>query len=694
MKTVCTLLVLTLTILVGTEAFATGALFVKDIRSTNYQAAPIRFYDAKAIIDDQVATTSIDETFTNTLSVTAEATYIFPLPEGAVITELAYWMNGVKYIGSVKEKKAAQQAYNDKIRRLLDPALLQYAGDNVFKLNIAPINPNTDVRFQITYTELLKYEFGKVNYKFLLNATSMSPKPLERVSLTIDAYSQRNFLSVTSPSHGNFTAHSITKVNDKYYKLAFGDEHYLPTSDYVMQFETARDGVDMNVLTYIGAPQDSLGDGFFAAWITPPDNMNNQYALPRSIVFTADVSSSMDGKRIVALKEALNVFINELKPTDKFNIVVFSTGVVRMKPDVVDATEANLIEARQFVDKLVALGLTNINDALNTSLGMTFSDSTTNSIVFMTDGMPSWGEMDSLKILANVKAMNTKKIRIFSFGIGEDVNKYLLTNLAAQNNGYTAYIQQEDSIAVVIANHFKKITLPALQTPAITYGGLQTYDVYPIILPDLFFGSQVLQLGRYKNGGTYPVTLTGKIRGNDINQQQDVVFPTIVGGNKSVSRLWAQLKINELLDQITKFGERKELVDQIIALSIKFGILTKYTALYADPDDKSTDVIEETTTVENATIQLSAPAPNPSSGTVSIQFTVKTNVAGSIVKVSVYDAFGNNIATIANAYFESGTHTLQWNEVNANGEYLQSGVYFIHIESNGATLIQKIIIIH
>lgn len=694
MKTVCTLLVLTLTLLVGTEVFATGALFVKDIRSTNYQAAPIRFYDAKAIIDDQVATTSIDETFTNTLSVTAEATYIFPLPEGAVITELAYWMNGVKYIGSVKEKKAAQQAYNDKIRRLLDPALLQYAGDNVFKLNIAPINPNTDVRFQITYTELLKYEFGKVNYTFLLNATSMSPKPLERVSLTIDAYSQRNFLSVTSPSHGNFTAHSITKVNDKYYKLAFGDEKYLPTTDYVMQFETARDGVDMNVLTYIGAPQDSLGDGFFAAWITPPDNMNNQYALPRSIVFTADVSSSMDGKRIAALKEALNVFINELKPTDKFNIVVFSTGVVRMKPDVVDATEANLIEARQFVDKLVALGLTNINDALNTSLGMTFSDSTTNSIVFMTDGMPSWGEMDSLKILANVKAMNTKKIRIFSFGIGDDVNKYLLTNLAAQNNGYTAYIQQEDSIAVVIANHFRKITLPALQTPEITYGGLQTYDVYPILLPDLFFGSQVLQLGRYKNGGTYQVTLTGKIRSNDINQQQDVVFPTIVGGNKSVSRLWAQLKINELLDQITKFGERKELVDQIIALSIKFGILTKYTALYADPDDKSTDVIEETTTAENATIQLSAPAPNPSSGTVAIQFTVKPNVAGSVVKISVYDAFGNSIATIANAFFESGTHTLQWNEVNANGEYLSSGVYFIHIESNGATLIQKIIIIH
>ncbi|MBL7975736.1 MAG: T9SS type A sorting domain-containing protein, partial [Candidatus Kapabacteria bacterium] len=155
-----------------------------------------------------------------------------------------------------------------------------------------------------------------------------------------------------------------------------------------------------------------------------------------------------------------------------------------------------------------------------------------------------------------------------------------------------------------------------------------------------------------------------------------------------------QLKINELLDQITKFGERKELVDQIIALSIKFGILTKYTALYADPDDKSTDVIEETPITENATIQLSAPAPNPSSGTVAIQFTVKPNVAGSIVKVSVYDTFGNNIATIANAYFESGTHTLQWNEVNANGEYLPSGVYFIHIESNGATLIQKIIIIH
>jgi len=694
MKSIRTICVLAACILQFAELHATGALFVKDIRGTNYQVAPIRFYDAKATIDDQVATTSIDQTFTNTLSVIAEATCIFPLPEGAVITELAYWMNGVKYIGSVKEKKAAQQAYNDKIRKLLDPALLQYAGDNVFKLNIAPINPNSDVRFQITYTELLKYEFGKVNYKFLLNSTGISPKPLERVSLSIDAYSQTNFISITSPTHGNFTAHHITKVNDKQYKLTFGDEKYLPTSDYVLLFETARDGVDMNVLTYIGTPQDSLGDGFFAAWITPPDNLNNQYAQPRSIVFTADVSSSMDGKRIASLKEALQVFINELKPTDRFNIIVFSTGVVSMKPDLVETSESNIAEARQFVDKLVALGLTNINDALGTSLKMTFTDTTSNSIVFMTDGTPSWGEMDSLKILLNVKNANTKNIRIFSFGIGTDLNKYLLTNLAAQNNGYTAYIQSEDSIAVVIANHFQKISLPALQTPAMNYGSLQTYDVYPIILPDLFFGTQVLQLGRYKNGGTYPVSLTGKIRGNHITQTKDVVFPTIVGGNKSVSRLWAQMKINELLDQITNFGERKELVDQIISLSIKFGILTKYTALYADPDDKSTNVIEEQLRSENKSVQLSAPTPNPSTGIVSIQFTVKPISSGQVVRITIYNALGNKVTTLTNEYYEAGVHTIQWLGIGNTGEAVPNGVYYVHMVCNGETLVQKIIIQH
>lgn len=671
---------------------ATGALFVKDLRATDYQVAAIKTYDAKTTIEDQVATTYIDETFFNHLNTTAEATCIFPLPEGAVITELIYWMNGVKYIASVKEKKAAQQAYNDKIRRMLDPALLQFAGDNVFKLNIAPLNPRTDVRFAITYTELLPYEFGKVSYKFLLNATSISSKPLERVSLTINAHTQSKFISMTSPTHGNFTVHKIQQNSPSDYTMTFGDENFLPDRDYVLSFETARDGVDIHALGYVGAPQDSLGDGFFATWITPPDNLNEQYATPRNIVFVADISSSMEGRRITQLKEALGVFLDALMPYDRFNIVVFSTNVVSMKSDLVQATPQATSDARNFVQKLGAVGLTDIDDALKASLSMSFSDSTANSIVFMTDGMPSWGEMDSSKILANVKRGNTKNIRIFSFGIGEDLNKYLLTNLASQNAGYTAYINSADSIPVVIANHFKKISLPALQAPSIDYGSLQTYDVYPIVLPDLFFGAQVLQLGRYKSGGVYPVTLKGKIRGNDITQTSNVNFPSTVGGNKSVSRLWAQLKINELLGQIDRFGERKELVDAIIQLSIKFGILTRYTALYADPDDKATPVVEEGTAMENATLAMSAAMPNPFSSLCAFTLRIKPTTGMQHVRIAVYDVMGNLITYLADDAFDTGEYRFEWNGTKESGEAASAGIYLLRVECGNNILTQKIVL--
>lgn len=673
----------------ATNMFATGAMFVKDLRGGNYQVTPIRFYDAVTTIEDQVATTKIDQTFRNTLSMTAEATCIFPLPEGAVITELAYWMNGVRYIGSVKEKQAAQKAYNDKIRQLLDPALLQYAGDNIFKLNIAPINANTDVRFEITYTELLKYEFGKVQFTFLLNSTSVSSKPLERVSLRINASTQRGFRSVVSPSHANFTAHRIEKLSDSQYTLTFGDENYLPTSDYRLELETIRDGVDMNVLGYVGDVKDSLGDGFFAAWITPPDNLNATYAVPQSTVFTADISSSMDGKRIAQLKQALHVFLNSLTPRDKFNIIVFSTNIVSMENNLIDATETNIEKARVFVDKLVALGLTNIDEGLQRSLAMTFPDSTSNSIVFLTDGIPSWGEIDSTKILAKVKAQNTKGIRIFSFGIGEELNKYLLSNLSAQNNGYTAYIKSDDSISVVIANHFKKISLPALQSPTINYSTLQTYDVYPVVLPDLFFGMQVLQLGRYRNGGTHSLTLTGQIRGNTITQTKDVFFPVATGGNKSVSRLWAQAKIDELLHQISLYGERKELVDQIISISIRFGILTKYTALYADPDDKSTDVEDEQFTTSNNHIVSSHASPNPSSGAVRFTFELREE---QLVKVRVYSIHGECIATLCESSFQSGKHSVEWNGKDNRGFNVPNGLYLIKLDCANSTVTHKVLL--
>ena len=287
------------------NARATGALFVRPLRSNQtFNLMAIKIYDATATLQDQIALTHVDQTFFNETNQQVEATFVFPLPEGAVITELYYWFNGQRYKASVRERQEAQRDYNQKIRRYLDPALLQYLGNNLFKLNIAPINPQSEVRFEITYAELLPYEFGNIEYRFLLKTTGLSPKPLERVSVQITAKTHSAFKTFLLPGHQNSTATQITQISPQEYQVVFGDENFIPERDLLLRFETRRQNVDMNLITYTPAVEDSFGtESFYALWITPPDSISETEAIPRNIVFTADVSSSMElSKKMVLVR--------------------------------------------------------------------------------------------------------------------------------------------------------------------------------------------------------------------------------------------------------------------------------------------------------------------------------------------------------------------------------------------------------
>jgi len=173
------------------SAAASGVLFVRPMRSTKtYQSMVIKSYDASVGIQDHIATTHVDQTFTNTMNAQVESTLLFPLPDGAVITEMIYWFNGKRYVANIREKKEAQAAYDANLRKYMDPALLQETGDNVFKLNIAPIEPLSDVRVEITYTEILPYSSGNLTYTHLLRTTGASPQPLQRVSVRVEARTQ------------------------------------------------------------------------------------------------------------------------------------------------------------------------------------------------------------------------------------------------------------------------------------------------------------------------------------------------------------------------------------------------------------------------------------------------------------------------------------------------------------------------
>lgn len=661
------------------SSFALGVLFSRPLNSNNtYNKMWIKTVDADVEIDGQIGVTYVDQTFKNEMNTVVEAVWVFPLPEGAVVTELFYWFNGVRYKGAIKELQEARNAYEGQIRRSLDPALLEYLGDNLYRLSIAPINPLTDVRTEITYVELLPYEFGTVDYTFLLNAVELTPKPLQRISVQTVVETQNPIKYFESPSHGTSTATQITRINDNKYEVTFGDENFMPDKDLKLQYETKRDQVDVNVVRYTPTVSDSIGtDSWYAVWITPPDNPDNEEIIPKKIVFTTDVSSSMEGTRIEQLKQSLLTFLNNLDSNDYFNIITFGTNVVHFQPDLIKATTENIETAREFVVDIGALGLTNIDDALTQSLQQSFSDGYANSIVFLTDGYPTWGETFIPNILSNVRANNTKNVSIFSFGVGEDISQTLLTQLAVENGGYAEYIYEDDDIATKISNHFKRISKPVLTDLEIKIEGLVTSDKFPRPMPDLYWGNQVLQLGIYKNSGDFPVYLNGKIREKNVSYRANASFENIPGGHRFVPRLWAKAKIDYLMDQIDIYGEIDELVDQIIELSLKFQILTKYTAFYADPNEPGTVVEKDDNGELPDGFVLHQNYPNPFNPTTTIQYELPTQ---GHITIKIFDLTGRLVKVLADKEQRAGAFTVQWDGTNLLGNTVAAGVYMYRVE--------------
>ncbi len=675
-------------------ALATGALYVRPLNSNEqYRLMTIKTYDATVNIQDQIAVTHVDQVFTNRTGNRVESTFIFPLPDGAVITELIYWFNGLKYTASLRERQEAQQAYNERIRQRVDPALLQYFGDNVYKLNIAPIEPNSDVRFEITYAELLPYEFGAVSYRFPLKTTGLSPSPLERVSVRVDATTSRAFRSFTSPSHGNTAANGITRVSPSHYTVIFGDENFTPDRDLQLRYETRRSSIDINVLTYTPTPQDSFGvNSFYALWVTPPDSAST-VTIPRNIVFTVDISSSMEGKRIEQLKDALRAFLDALDPRDKFNIVLFSTTTQPYRPDLVQATAEEIVRARRFVDEVGAAGLTNIDDALTRSLAMSYAEYTANTVVFMTDGYPTWGEQNLKAIADGATARNHGRVRIFPFGIGDEVSKELLGDIAQRNGGYPTYIAADDSIAATFANYFRRVSQPALTNLELDYGGLATYDRYPTTLPNLFWGNQVLQFGRYTNSGTFTLALHARQLNEPLTITNQVSFPDVPGGNRAVARLWAKYKIDYLLEQIRTYGEKKELVNAVIDLSIRFGILTPYTAFYSDPNtDHPTGVADREERLVPTRIVIEPNTPNPFTASTRIAYWIPAGGTAHAV-VAIYDVAGKRVKTIVDGDMAPGRHETAWDGTDDAGGRVPAGVYICRVDAAGSSATQRLILI-
>jgi Ca-activated chloride channel family protein len=563
-------------------------------------------------INDQVATTSVAQEFYNPNSARLEGTFIFPIAKGAHINKFTMDIDGKAVEAELLAADKARHIYEDIVRKLKDPALLEYAGRDVFKVRIFPIEPNSRKRVTISYTQLLKSDEGLVSYSLPLSTEQFSPKPLKNVSLKVELETKRPLKSIYSPTHAvEIKRHGSTSATVGY---EAGDVQ--PDTDFALYFAPEKDELGVNLL----ASRVAGEDGYFLLLASPGMDVKENQVVAKDVVFVLDTSGSMAGKKMEQAKKALSFCVENLNDNDRFELLRFSTEVEPLFDKLAEATSQNRAKAQSFVNDLRANGGTAIDDALKKALKLApgnqrdeeSADSLTHHetrpaeapseggsritqrpfvIIFLTDGRPTIGATDEETILSHVKVGNGARTRIFCFGIGTDVNTHLLDHITEETRAFSQYVLPEEDLEIKVSSFFSKIKDPVLANPVIKFSGdIRVTSLYPSPLPDLFRGEQLVLAGRYSGRGDSAITIEGTVNGAAKKFTYEVRFPEESSENDFIPRLWATRRVGYLLDEIRLHGENSELRDEATELARKYGIVTPYTAYLIVEDEARREV--------------------------------------------------------------------------------------------------------
>jgi Ca-activated chloride channel family protein len=528
--------------------------------------------DVHTRIEGRVARVEVEEQFRNVGGGIAEGAYLYPMPGEAVFTDFSLWMGENQVRGEMMSAEQARGIYEEIVRRVRDPALLTLEGHGLIRARVFPIRPGETRKVVLRYTQLLQRAGDALRLRYTigdrgtgrgtLDQTPTGPADPFHYVVTVpgaDAYG-----TPYSPTHRVTSRRVGDDLEITLEPGAAGDvEIFLPLR---------RGLVGTSVVTYAPGSED----GYFMLLISPP-NSEEGPAVPRDLSLVLDVSGSMSGAKLEQAKAALRQALATLQPSDRFKLVAFSTRVVAFRDDFVPASRENLRAAGTFLDQLVADGGTNIAGALDAVLGAASPAERLPIVVFVTDGMPTVGEQSPERI-ASGAAARIGRARVFTVGVGFDVNTYLLDRLATEGHGSADYIAPDANIETAISAVLAKIQHPALVNLRIADAPVALAQTYPAALPDLFYGEELVVFGRYHGTGSGTVVVTGERNGHRERFTADAVFPASQIENAFVPKLWASRRIGDLTRQIRIEGATPGLVEEVRDLGLRYGILTEYTS--------------------------------------------------------------------------------------------------------------------
>jgi Ca-activated chloride channel family protein len=538
----------------------------------------VKEHDVHVTINNGIAVTRVTQVFHNTEKRQVEALYTFPVPKGASVANFSMWINGKEMVGEVLEKQRAREIYNSYKRVSRDPGLLEQTDYRTFDMRVFPVGPEADQKVQITYYQELDYEHDTATYVYPLATVTrkgVDSRATGKFTIALDVKSAIPIAELQSPSHGSTFA--VAKHSDNYWQANLEASSGSLAQDVILTCRIARPKTGMDLIT---SKRDGE-DGFFCLTLAAGQDVTPQQD-GMDYVFLVDVSGSMgDAGKLLAAKDSVGAFLRELGDDDRFEVLTFN-----IKPDLAfgqlqTAIADNKQRAIDYLARQQARGGTVLHPAIATAYKYSTPDRPLN-VVILSDGLTEQQERKGLLQQIQSRPGNT---RVFCIGVGNDVDRPLLEQLAEDSGGLSAFLSAGDDFTRQARAFRQKLIRPYATNLELKFSGVEVSELQPATVPSLYFGAPVRIYGRYHGSGMADVTLRGNLKGVEVKQSSQLEFPKTDAANPEINRLWASHRISSLLKEADRQGDRSPVVAEIVRLGEDYSIVTEYTSFLVLEND-------------------------------------------------------------------------------------------------------------
>jgi Ca-activated chloride channel family protein len=540
--------------------------------------------DVRVELVDRVLRYEVTETFVNRGSRVGEADFMFPLPKGAAFQDLKLSINGEMVSGETMNASQARQIYEEIVRRQRDPALLEWMGYGLLRARIFPIAPGEQKKVVVRFQTVAEREGDALRVDYFRgmrnNQRELSRQPEGRTSFVLTYPDEPMYGRAYSPTHSLYEGgYARDGEDDEVRSFASNVRSSMrrvevrdATGEVTILIPVRR---SMNAAISLLANAPGNGDGFALITLSPPSVRPRP--VPRDLTFVVDVSGSMSGQKIEQARAAGKQILNTLSPMDRFRLIDFSSDVRTFRDGFSPATRENLRAAERYLDQLDAQGSTNISGALDEALSATTQPGRLPIILFLTDGQPTVGERDP-SVIASRVAKDRGSRRLFTFGVGADLNVSLIEQLAIEGRGTASFVRPEESVERAVGIVASRLTSPLVTDVHVHGDGVRLLKMHPSGPVDIFAGEDLVILARYSGSGDAVVRFDGQTTSGPVSWSSRVSFPDRSRENPFVARLWATQRVGYLSAEKRKHGGSREIDDEIRDLGERFGIPTEFSS--------------------------------------------------------------------------------------------------------------------